>query len=158
MRGKRKNPHSVCRKRVFPAGYNTNTRPVRPIPLGLCQRVLANCTNGKVRSTTRANLCFLYDGIGEHEKAIDLARTLPHVWESREILLPELLGGQARIDALRQSASVIIALLSERIDALDSPKGSESKVEKMITLGPRATHNAPKNVAQMMEKILGFLS
>lgn len=30
----------------------------------LCECVLANCTNEKVRSTTRANLCFLYNSIG----------------------------------------------------------------------------------------------
>lgn len=56
----------------------------------LSERVLAQSTNEKVRSTTRANLCFLYRELGQAEKAFALGKTLPHIWECREVLLPDL--------------------------------------------------------------------
>ena len=47
----------------------------------LCERDLNGIISEKYRSYCRAMLCFLYDNIGEHQKAIELARNLPHFWE-----------------------------------------------------------------------------
>lgn len=56
----------------------------------LSERVLSESTSAKLRSTTAANLCFLYLKVNDTSKADALVRTLPHLWESRELLLPEL--------------------------------------------------------------------
>jgi transcriptional regulator with XRE-family HTH domain len=77
----------------------------------LCECVLANSTNEKIRSTTRANLCFLYRRIGERQRALDLVRTLPHVWESREILLPEMQEGHDVLDSLKKAISIVLSML-----------------------------------------------
>lgn len=58
--------------------------------VSLSEAVLARSTNEKIRSTVRANLCFLYKETGQNEKAYSLGRTLPHIWECREMLLPDL--------------------------------------------------------------------
>ena len=66
------------------------------------ERVLLNSTNEKLRSTTRANLCFLYLKAKEEEKALKLAKTLPHIWECREILLLEMLSSDASAIELKK--------------------------------------------------------
>jgi transcriptional regulator with XRE-family HTH domain len=53
----------------------------------LCERVLSDNQGDKVHHTTRAALCFVYMKAGEKEKALSIARRLPHVRESREIIL-----------------------------------------------------------------------
>lgn len=99
----------------------------------LSENVLANSGNEKVKSTTRANLCFLYLAAGDAEKAESLGRTLPHCWESREWLLPALLAENGLADA----AHTLLAMLCARIGAADGKAESIVALEKMITLGPQ---------------------
>jgi hypothetical protein len=54
-----------------------------------------------VRSTTRANLVFLLFNTGEYQKAISLAHTLPHIWESREIISQDLYEKAEQTEALK---------------------------------------------------------
>ena len=56
----------------------------------ICERVLADGQGVKTCHTTRAALCFIYQKIGDKEKAIETARNLPHRRESREIVIAEL--------------------------------------------------------------------
>ena len=58
--------------------------------VSLCERVLSDNQGDKVHHTTRAALCFIYMKTGEKEKAIAVARRLPHVRESREIILEQV--------------------------------------------------------------------
>ena len=56
----------------------------------LCNRVLNDNQGDKVHHTTRAALCFIYTKIGEIEKAVTVAKRLPHLRESRENVLDQL--------------------------------------------------------------------
>jgi transcriptional regulator with XRE-family HTH domain len=58
--------------------------------VSLCERVLSDNQGDKVHHTTRAALCFIYMKAGEKERAIAVARKLPHVRESREIILAQV--------------------------------------------------------------------
>ena len=58
--------------------------------ISLCERVLADNQSDKVHHTTRAALCFMYMKLGEKEKAIEIARKLPHLRESRENVLAQV--------------------------------------------------------------------
>lgn len=64
----------------------------------LCERVLSSNPSEKVRHTTRAALCFIYFKAGEKEKAIMAARKLPHVRESREIILEQIEKEPSKLD------------------------------------------------------------
>jgi hypothetical protein len=44
----------------------------------------------KSRCTATVNLLFLYLKLGKTDKANELIKSLPHIWESREILMPEV--------------------------------------------------------------------
>ena len=72
------------------------------------EKLLENCTNEAIRSTVRANLLRVYVGLGEEEKARSLGRTLPHVWESREVLLPE-----AAEEFTEKCRNILLAVLQD---------------------------------------------
>ena len=54
----------------------------------LIEKGLPLSINEKQKSTMRAALCFLYLKCGNAEKAAELASTLPHTRESREVIQP----------------------------------------------------------------------
>ena len=56
----------------------------------LAEKGISLSDNEKQKATMRAVLCFLYLQIGERERALDLASSLPHVRESREEVVPKL--------------------------------------------------------------------
>ena len=58
--------------------------------IALCERVLSNGQGEKVHHTTRAALCFICLKVGEKKKAIEIARKLPHLRESREMILSQV--------------------------------------------------------------------
>ena len=68
----------------------SDDQAVLPEALKFCERVLADNQGEKVHHTTRAALCFIYLKAGEKEKAITVARKLPHLRESREMILAYL--------------------------------------------------------------------
>ena len=56
----------------------------------LCERVLSGNAGEKIRHTTQAALCFIYLKVGLKEKAVGLAKNLPHVRESREVIVKQI--------------------------------------------------------------------
>ncbi|HBH94279.1 MAG TPA: transcriptional regulator, partial [Ruminococcaceae bacterium] len=54
----------------------------------LTEKGLSLSDNEKQKSTMRAALCFLYLQCGNSVKAMNLASTLPHTRESREVIVP----------------------------------------------------------------------
>lgn len=79
----------------------------------ISEKVLERCTDEKIRSTARANLCFLYKSDGQLEKAVALGKTLPHIWECREILLPDLVSEDARADTVERSFNIAAQVLKD---------------------------------------------
>lgn len=79
----------------------------------LSERVLSRSTSDKLKSTVRANLCFLYKAAGLHEKAAALGRTLPHIWECREVLLPDLVADELRSTTLERSLDIAEQVLQD---------------------------------------------
>ena len=63
----------------------------------------------KARCTTAVNLIYLYMAAGRDDDAQKLVRELPHIWESRELMIPETARGAEREAALK--AAVIKALV-----------------------------------------------
>lgn len=123
----------------------------------LSERVLLNSTNEKLRSATKANLCFLYLKANEEEKAIKLAKTLPHVWECREILLPEMFSGDDYVSELRSGISTVISLLYEKIE--NSKKHNHSSVDKIIAIGANENFNDDfKGKIEAIKQFLGLTS
>ena len=58
--------------------------------IALCERVLSDNSGEKVHHTTRAALCFIYLKAGLKKQAAAMAKNLPHVRESREVIMKQL--------------------------------------------------------------------
>lgn len=50
--------------------------------IDVCERILAECTDNRIRNTAQVNLCYNYQNAGQHEKAVEEAKKLPFMWES----------------------------------------------------------------------------
>ena len=126
--------------------------------INLCERDLNNANKSeKHRATARASLCFLYENIGDREKATELARKLPHTWESREILWGELMEGHEYIDYLKKLILIFLSVISQKIDGVyDSSK--KINVIDMLVLSPPCDDiiNA-ENKHDIVKKIVDFL-
>ena len=96
--------------------------------------MLLNIVSEKIRSTTKANLCFLYLKANQYEKAIKLSKTLPHVWECREILLPEMLSGDEYVIELKKGIITVISVICEKVK--NSKNHKNSSIDKIIAIGP----------------------
>lgn len=107
--------------------------------IALSERVLFNSTNEKLRSTIKANLCFLYLKANENEKAIKLAKTLPHVWECREILFPEMLSGDDYAIEFKKGILTIISVICDKIESSKNHK--HLSIDETIAIGPNTNSN-----------------
>ncbi|HBR32394.1 MAG TPA: transcriptional regulator [Clostridiales bacterium] len=90
----------------------------------LSERVLENSTSTKLRSCVMANLCFLYLKDENQEKAISLVRTLPHIWECRELLLSEMYSDNEYAIELRKSIHKLLSVICAKINNMKNRKYS----------------------------------
>jgi len=81
----------------------------------LCLEVLDNSVEDKLRSTAKANLCYLYGRLGNREESIKTGRSLPHIWEARELILPELVSERDYDQVLKEGLVKTIELVYEKI-------------------------------------------
>ena len=79
----------------------------------LSENVLDRCTNEKLRSTARANLCFLYKAAGLMERATAMGKTLPHIWECREMLMPDLVQEEDRAGMVDRGFNIAYQVLKD---------------------------------------------
>ena len=123
----------------------------------LCERKLDGIVSEKHRSYAKAMLCFLYDNIGEYEKAKDLASKLPHVWESREILWGEFKEGQEYVDYLKRLIRIVLSIISDKISSVNDDNSKKLNVKDMLFLGGRDDIINPENKHEVVKKIVDFL-
>jgi transcriptional regulator with XRE-family HTH domain len=110
--------------------------------------------NEKFYSYVRAVLVFLYDGVGERDKAHELALTLPHIWESREILAIEMLEGEAYTAALKRTMALVLSILADKVDDMGMPQDKQAaKYIQRLVLG----FPSEGDVCEKLGKIAKFL-
>ena len=113
--------------------------------------------NGKVsmkgKGTTAANLLFLYVRDRNREKSARLIKSLPHIWESREMLAPEMEDGKEYEAALRLGMEKAIVLFYRRLQAMDTRKYGATP--EYIQLG--VDFKPSESMEIMLERIRDFL-
>lgn len=83
----------------------------------ISERILAFCTDSEIRNDVQGNLCFLYDRIGEREKAVALAEKLPGIYSS-DLCLSYFLSGGERVRAAQERVQALAEALRLQIRAL----------------------------------------
>ncbi len=77
----------------------------------LGEKILAGCTEDATRHAAIQVLCFSYRDKGEREKAVELARTMPSMAISREILLSRLETGDELLSAKQMCNHYLLQFL-----------------------------------------------
>ena len=78
--------------------------------LSLCERVLEDAPEGKLKSTARSLAVLLYPQTQQSEKSLSLVRNFPHIWESREMLLTCIGNAEERQRALDACITTALTL------------------------------------------------
>ena len=120
----------------------------------LLERALQGDLIMKSKSTATVNLIFLYLKSGRLEKAGELVKSLPHVWESREILAPELYKGYEYADKLKGSIVKCLTLFYRKIKGFPSREYAEAP--DYIQLGVRDDENISAD--EMLDAVREFLT
>lgn len=122
--------------------------------ISIAERILqSNDVSAKAKGTTSANLLFLYLRSGMHDKANALIRSLPHVWESREILMPEVYSDEEYTEELKKCVLKVLTFLCQKIDA--APERQVGTTPAYIQLGVDFTPKASAD--DMLARIKAFL-
>lgn len=121
--------------------------------IAVSERVLkSNTISMKARCTATVNLLHLYRRAGRTEAARELVRSLPHIWESREMLAPEVFEGAEYREALAESVRRALVFLCQRIAACEEERDS---VPSYIQLGVNFDTDA--EVQELLVQIGAFL-
>lgn len=99
----------------------------------LSERVLQGTASDKCKSTTKANLCCLYLQANQPEKARELIRSLPHIWESRELMWPETFDDAAYPAACKEAVRKCIQVLYDKIRHCE--EGANARPDYMLAEG-----------------------
>ena len=122
--------------------------------ISIAERILqSNDVSTKAKGTTSANLLFLYLRAGQDEKAKALIRSLPHIWESREILMPEVYSEEYG-EELKKCIIKVLTFLCQKIDA--APERQVGDTPAYIQLGVDFTPQA--SIEEMLMQIKSYLA
>ena len=121
--------------------------------ISLFERALQGNLIMKSKCTVVVNLIFLYLKLNKVDKANELIKSLPHVWESREIIIPEVYDGDEYINELKKSIVKALVLLCNKIHNLTSRKYAE--IPSYIQTG---VFKPNESIDEMLDLIKEFLN
>ncbi len=121
--------------------------------ISLLERALQGNLIMKSRSTATINLVFLNLKLGKVDKAKELIKSLPHIWESREILMPDVFNDKY-VDELKKSIIKTLILLCEKVKSLPSRQFAE--IPSYIQLG--MDFEGTETIDEMLDLLRTFLT
>lgn len=107
----------------------------------------------KAKSTSAVNLMYLYIRAGRDDDARRVIKSLPHIWESREMLMPEPFRGAEYEEELKKAVRKALVYLCMRIDRAKNRE--PEKIPEYVQLGVDFTPDMPD--IEMLRKIEKFL-
>ena len=97
----------------------------------LLQEEILRGEDSEVRSATLFNVCFVYEKLGEHEKAMAAAKKLPNLYKTREHALVSLTKGEEKHHAALCALPPIADIISHHLKALAETEGDPAYLEKI---------------------------
>ena len=135
---------------------NNNSNDVALVEeaITMSERALQGNLIMKSRSTATVNLLFLYLKSGKIDKSNELIKSLPHIWESREILMSEVNVGDEYIEELKKSIIKVLVFLCDKIKGLKSRTYAEAP--NYIQLG--VDFEAKESIDEMLNLVKDFFN
>lgn len=97
------------------------------------ERILHCCDDCEVRGATMYNICFSYEKLGEHEKAVAQAKKLPNLYKARENALADLTEGDERRAASLAAIEPLIWAIEKHLSVIGGERNRE-RIERIISL------------------------
>ena len=97
------------------------------------ERILSCCDDCEVRGATMYNICFSYEKLGEHEKAVEQAKKLPNLYKARENALADLTDGEERREASLAAIEPLIWAIEKHLAVLGGERNRE-RIEQITAL------------------------
>ena len=76
--------------------------------IGICERVLEDCTVDSIRHSAIQILCSLYPKVGKRKEALALAQQMPDIFLCRENLLADIYEGEEQIKRFQQNLMIAV--------------------------------------------------
>jgi len=80
-----------------------------------CDQILESCNDDGIRHTAIEHLCHYYSEIGDEDRAIEYAKKMPILCQSRDFLFAGIFKGDHGIHANQQLTNMLIQFLGNRI-------------------------------------------
>lgn len=100
--------------------------------ISICTRILSDCTDDNLRFRSLRVLARAYKDIGDKERAVETANRLPLARDSRDMVLPEILDGEAKSNQIVQNIWLLSDMFEYLVENLANTKykdNSEKRVE-----------------------------
>ena len=94
------------------------------------EQIINYCDDCEVRGATLFNICFAYEKIGEHEKALEQAKKLPNLYKSRENALVYFLEGEEKNKTAREALIPLAWVVSHHLSALAETENNPGYLER----------------------------
>lgn len=90
--------------------------------IGICERILEDCTIESIRHSAIQILCYGYADIGKQDLALKLANEMPEMFLSKEHLLNHIYKGEEKIKNCQNTLMAMIDMSASIISMLSSPE------------------------------------
>ena len=94
------------------------------------EQIINYCDDCEVRGATLFNICFAYNKIGEHEKAVAQAKKLPNLYKTRENALVCFLDGEEKNAVAREALLPLGWAVSHHFSALAETENNKEYLKK----------------------------
>lgn len=94
------------------------------------EQIINYCDDCEVRGATLFNICFAYEKIGEHEKALEQAKKLPNLYKARENALVYFLEGEEKNKTAREALIPLAWVVSHHLSALAETENNPGYLER----------------------------
>ena len=98
------------------------------------EQILNFCPDCEVRGATLYNICFAYEKLGEHEKALAQAKKLPNLYKARENALVYFLQGEEKHDAAKQALAPLAWCVAHHLTALSETEHNKAYLQKALQI------------------------
>ena len=94
------------------------------------ERILARCTINWIRNRAQSGLCYLYDALGQKEKAAEISAELPYIWNCG-LIHADFLMGDKRLKTVRKNILHLTNALDWQVELLhdDDSISAEDRIE-----------------------------
>ena len=120
------------------------------------EQIISFCPDCEVRGATLYNICFAYNKLGEHDKALFQAKKLPNLYKARENALSYFLTGEEKRENSLEALTPLAWCIARHMTALSVAENTSLYRENAVKIIELLFENREKD--GFIEKMLSELS